>query len=220
MVVTSVANEYAGYCTTPPEYSAQFYEGGHTLYGPRTLDFLADCVVSLAVRLAGATPASPAGSDVAAHRTVELAVRRYLPRPVGRAVPVRSVRAPRVHAVGDVEWRWSGPASGDVRWHEPLVTVEVDGGRGWAPLPQPGGRALDACPGARSVIMLGPRPGEAVRGRAGQVTEYAVRWHAAEVGSVPAPVLPGAVGAPRYRFRLMPASGVAESQAEPVSRPF
>lgn len=31
------ANAYAGYLTTPEEYAAQSYEGGHTLYGPLSL---------------------------------------------------------------------------------------------------------------------------------------------------------------------------------------
>ncbi len=35
-----LAGDYAGYVTTPAEYEAQNYEGGHTLYGPGQLDAL------------------------------------------------------------------------------------------------------------------------------------------------------------------------------------
>lgn len=38
VVITSYANAYMGYITTPEEYSEQCYEGGHTVYGRRTLE--------------------------------------------------------------------------------------------------------------------------------------------------------------------------------------
>lgn len=38
--ISSLANGYFGYAVTPAEYQLQYYEGGHTLYGPHTLDFL------------------------------------------------------------------------------------------------------------------------------------------------------------------------------------
>eukprot|EP00898_Chlorokybus_atmophyticus_P005581 jgi/Chlat1/6023/Chrsp4S09084 len=37
VVISGLANEYSGYCTTPEEYAAQRYEGASTLYGPHTL---------------------------------------------------------------------------------------------------------------------------------------------------------------------------------------
>ena len=47
VIVSSVANEYAGYCATPEEYDLQHYEGGHTLYGPQTQPFFAAHVARL-----------------------------------------------------------------------------------------------------------------------------------------------------------------------------
>lgn len=38
--ISSLANGMFGYVTTPQEYSLQYYEGGHTIYGPHTLAFL------------------------------------------------------------------------------------------------------------------------------------------------------------------------------------
>ena len=35
-----LAGDYAGYVTTRPEYHAQHYEGGHTLYGEDQLEVL------------------------------------------------------------------------------------------------------------------------------------------------------------------------------------
>lgn len=45
--VTSLANGYTGYTVTPEEYARQFYEGGHTLYGPKSTPFLADKFASI-----------------------------------------------------------------------------------------------------------------------------------------------------------------------------
>lgn len=38
IIVTTYANGYMGYITTPEEYDLQAYEGGHTVYGRHTLD--------------------------------------------------------------------------------------------------------------------------------------------------------------------------------------
>ena len=82
-VITSVCNEYSGYTTTPEEYERQFYEGGHTLYGPRTQPFLA----AHAARLSEELAASDDGTfqDVGTERSWDLAVHRYLPVPAGGA---------------------------------------------------------------------------------------------------------------------------------------
>ena len=50
VIVSSVANEYTGYVTTPEEYARQYYEGGHTIFGPNTLAFLAAHAARLAAR--------------------------------------------------------------------------------------------------------------------------------------------------------------------------
>lgn len=54
-IVISCANGYAGYCTTPQEYSQQRYEGGHTLYGPATQPFLAQHYAMLAKEIKNST---------------------------------------------------------------------------------------------------------------------------------------------------------------------
>lgn len=41
IIPVSCANGYTGYTTTPYEYSLQYYEGGHTLYGKNSTLFLA-----------------------------------------------------------------------------------------------------------------------------------------------------------------------------------
>ena len=80
--MTSVANEYAGYCTTAEEYAEQRYEGGHTLYGPATQPFLA----AHAARLAAETVRAGLVSDLVPDRRFDLRHHRYLPGPAGPPV--------------------------------------------------------------------------------------------------------------------------------------
>ncbi len=75
VVVSSVANEYSGYIATAEEYSRQFYEGGHTLYGPNTQRFVAEQVA----RLASDLVRQHTVSDPVRTRRWNLTIRRYLP---------------------------------------------------------------------------------------------------------------------------------------------
>jgi neutral ceramidase len=164
VVVSSVADEYAGYCTTVDEYALQYYEGGHTLYGPRTQQFFAGCVAEVAAAVARKEQVHEALPE----RRFDLAVRRYLPAAEGRAVAPSGAGAPTVSGAGEdrhVAWSWTGPPPGDLRWHETLVRVEAPGG----------GTVVDDGRGEVEVTHAGPAgdgggPGE---------HRYVVRWYTA-----------------------------------------
>jgi neutral ceramidase len=185
VVVSSVANEYSGYCATAEEYGLQHYEGGHTLYGPQTQPFL----TAHAARLAGETVRSGLVSDVLAERRLDLAHHRYLPKPTGASVDREVLGAATfADATGRTdpcwEQRWLDVAPGDLRWHDPLVRVEyVDspaGGAGaadggaedeavdWQPAVTDDGRPVDDQGCDLEVVHLG----DDRHGR----HRYAVRW--------------------------------------------
>jgi len=134
VIVSSVANEYSGYVATAAEYELQHYEGGHTLYGPQTLTFLA----AHARRLAAETMAGDVLSDTAAERSWDLRIHRYLPRPDHHldhhpAPPRVALSAPRYSdptAEEDGWWsfEWRDAAPGDLTWHEPMVRVDSSDG--------------------------------------------------------------------------------------------
>ena len=127
VVVSSVANEYTGYVTTPEEYTRQYYEGGHTIYGPNTLPFLA----AQAARLARDLDERAVTSAPLGERSFDLATHRYLataePAPPERAWsgPARFVDPTKIE---DAYWEitWTDAAPGNLAWHEPLVRVEDD----------------------------------------------------------------------------------------------
>lgn len=124
-VLSSVANEYAGYCTTPEEYGIQFYEGGHTLHGPRSQPW-ASLVARTLVR---DVLRDGFVSDVRPVRRFELPMHRYFDRsgPMsGRPVVdtgARTVPATRVEDA-HLEIGWTDVAPGALDWFQPLVRVE------------------------------------------------------------------------------------------------
>ena len=56
IIVTTYANGYMGYITTPEEYDLQAYEGGHTIYGRCTLDGIIKACLFLTDQLAHKVP--------------------------------------------------------------------------------------------------------------------------------------------------------------------
>ncbi len=198
VVVTSVTNEYAGYCTTPEEYDEQRYEGGHTLYGPATQPF----VTAHAARLAGETVRDGLICDMVSDRPFDLHHRRYLPGTDGPEV-ARTVDGPATFtdATGttDPVWeqRWWDVTPGRLDWHEPLVRVEMaDGEDGaWVPAVAHDRRVDDGGCDVEAVHL----GAEGDRGH-----HYAVRWWD-----------PGFRAGRRHRFVLVANAGRPELTSAP-----
>ncbi|HEY3143621.1 MAG TPA: neutral/alkaline non-lysosomal ceramidase N-terminal domain-containing protein [Acidimicrobiales bacterium] len=159
VIVSSVANEYSGYCATPEEYELQHYEGGHTLYGPSTLPFLAAHAAKLA---AEALSADHPVSDILRERRFDLRQHRYLPQAEAGTVP-RALLGPPTFtdatARTDPMWelRWRDVAPGNLIWHEPLVRVEADDpSDGWQSALTPGGTPADDQGCDVEVVHIGP----------------------------------------------------------------
>lgn len=172
VIVSSVVNEYWGYAATPEEYTRQFYEGGHTLYGPNTQPFLA----AQARRVAGATVGAGVFADVLAERVWDLATRRYLPLPPTGSAPRRgwegkaSFTDPTSEVDGYWEQSWIDVAPGGLHWHEPMVRVESsdDNGATWA-LASDHGRRVDDQGWSLEVTHVGGDDNDRHR--------YRLRWY-------------------------------------------
>jgi neutral ceramidase len=171
VVVSSVANEYSGYVATAEEYELQYYEGGHTLYGPRTQAFLAGHAASLT----GGVVRHGSVQEGPSERTWDLRVHRYLPRPepsdvVRQAVGVPTFTDPTREQEGSWRFEWLDVAPGNLDWHEPMVVVEQsDGSDRWEPATHHG-RPVDDQGWALGVVHLGAVD-------KGPVHRYAVDWH-------------------------------------------
>ena len=176
VIVASVVNDYWGYVATAEEYSRQFYEGGHTLYGPETQRFAA----AQAAALVGSTIGAGVFADVVDRRSWRLQGRRFLPDAsvveVGRAFE-RKARFSDPTATVDGYWEqtWLDVAPGGLDWHDPLVVVECSDNDGatWRRAFDRG-RPVDDQGWALAVSHLGPADDEP-RATAGS-HRYRVRW--------------------------------------------
>ena len=207
VVVTSVTNEYAGYCTTPEEYAEQRYEGGHTLYGPATQPF----ATAHAARLAAETVRDGVVCDLVPDRPFDLHHHRYLPTAGGPTVE-RAVDRPATFTdatgTSDPVWQqcWRDVGPGRLDWHEPLVRVEMaDGPDGaWVPAVAHGRRVDDGGCDVE-VVHLGAGGGRDRAGGGGdRGHRYAVRWWD-----------PGFRAGRRHRFVLATNAGRPEVAGEP-----
>lgn len=189
VVVTSVANEYFGYVTTPEEYSRQYYEGGHTLYGPNTQPFLAAHMG----RLAHEVGRTGFVDDRPLSRRFDLRARRFLPAGGGARVARRFLDPPTfidpsASCDGCWEATWLDVDPGDLAWHEPLARVEsVDGHHEAWELAVNGGRPVDDQGWELEISHLGVGDGG---------HRYRIRWWD-----------PAFRSGRRFRFVLLPNGG-------------
>lgn len=126
VIVASHANGLHGYATTPEEYSVQYYEGGHTLYGPGTTEFLA----RQSARLAGELAKSGAVADLPERWEYRLRTRSYWPAEVKAGGERALIDPPVFHpGNGKQEPHWSltyrDVAPGAMELHQPLLSIEA-----------------------------------------------------------------------------------------------
>lgn len=123
--ISSLANGFFGYAVTPEEYGAQYYEGGHTLYGPHTLDFLAAQSARLGADLfaAGQVDELPARADF------DLLRHDYWPNAPADRRWARQWRQPARFQEPEGEkgaywaWRFHGEPPGALALDQPLLRI-------------------------------------------------------------------------------------------------
>ncbi|HKY14727.1 MAG TPA: neutral/alkaline non-lysosomal ceramidase N-terminal domain-containing protein [Microthrixaceae bacterium] len=171
-IVASVTNEYIGYIATAEEYERQFYEGGHTLYGPDSQRFVA----AHAAQLAGKVACDGLVHEPRSRREWDLRIASFWPAATG-AVPDRAFSGaptftdPTADEDGYWEAIWRDAAPGDLDWHAPLVRVhrlERDG--------TAGATSTDDQGWAIEVRHLGKDPDAGASG----AHRYAARWYSPE----------------------------------------
>ncbi|MFW5861650.1 MAG: neutral/alkaline non-lysosomal ceramidase N-terminal domain-containing protein [Spirochaetota bacterium] len=189
--VISCANGMFGYATTPGEYSAQHYEGGHTLYGPQTVPFLAAYAEKTLTSLDDEIIKMPRGWEFVQQEA------SFWPEPVTSRGDRKEQIPPRIVHLKDnrgdmVEFTWLDTAPANIRFHQPLVRVETSSdGVNWTTLEQQGVPVNDDC-GDISVECLDD---EMDKGMA----LYKTVWHN-----------PQFTAGHMYRFVILPRDNFAE----------
>ncbi|MCB1836117.1 MAG: neutral/alkaline non-lysosomal ceramidase N-terminal domain-containing protein [Alcanivoracaceae bacterium] len=126
--VSSLANGYFGYAVTAEEYRRQYYEGGHTLYGPGTSAFLVEQSARLARDLFATNNRSL--NELPASTSFALVSRSYWPTETSTDVERAWLGdASFVAATEDEEAHWllqyRGVSPADVQLHKPLLAIEL-----------------------------------------------------------------------------------------------
>jgi len=143
--VISCANGMFGYATAPGEYSAQHYEGGHTLYGPQTVPFLAAHAEKILSSLDESTPGISQRWEFVQQGA------SFWPEPARSRGERKEQAAPRIvqndNSSGRmVEFTWLDTAPANIRFHQPLVRVETSSdGVNWTTLTLQGIPIDDDC---------------------------------------------------------------------------
>ena len=132
LVVAGVTNGYTGYLTTPDEYALQYYEGGHTLYGPHSAPFLAAHSAQLARQLVERGNFA----DLPATRSFKLRLAEYWPS-VGSAPKTRALVAQGTAQDKGESYFWvrfDDQEPGQMAFDRPLLSLEEKHSGRWQPL--------------------------------------------------------------------------------------
>jgi len=133
LTVSSVCNDYFGYCTTQEEYGCQYYEGGHTLYGAKTNEFLAQQAAQLASQLAqqGSFNDQPEAWHFALKQGRYMPLKQMAQGERHILIEPQYIDAQGLHE-GYWQFDWCDLNVSLIDWHEPLVSIEYsDDGADW-----------------------------------------------------------------------------------------
>ena len=138
--VASLCNGYTGYTTTAAEYEKQYYEGGHTLYGPNSNRFIAEHCKQLMTD----TLVRGSVADIPTEWHYQMQCHDYMAqpgiRPSGAELAWQSrprwVAATSGKPGSESYWcaHFTGPAPEDLAWHHPIVVLETSDSGVWQPL--------------------------------------------------------------------------------------
>ncbi|MDF1782216.1 MAG: neutral/alkaline non-lysosomal ceramidase N-terminal domain-containing protein [Alcanivoracaceae bacterium] len=128
--ISSLANGYFGYAVTPEEYQRQYYEGGHTLYGPHTVEFLAGVSASLSERLVEQSSFLGDINEIPPKSDFKLVTHSYWPADVTEAQAQRKqILAPEffpAHSTEAAFWRmrYTDVLPSALALHQPLISIQ------------------------------------------------------------------------------------------------
>ena len=137
VMVTSLANGYTGYITTPEEFAVQYYEGGHTIYGRYSQPYVTEHLKLLTQDMLAKghinelpdnwTFNMPARQFVKASEQADKTVREVLSFP--------EMTLPSINKEGYWAFDWQDVKADRINMHEPLLSIETSNDKeNWQPL--------------------------------------------------------------------------------------
>lgn len=131
VMVTSLANGYTGYITTPEEYGEQNYESGHTIYGQYSEPYVTQHLGLLAKDLLHAKANNVIVEELPKQWQFEFSINQFIDPAVEPNGPLRkTLRAPelRLAAVNEeAHWSfdWQDVPPALIKLHQPLLSIET-----------------------------------------------------------------------------------------------
>lgn len=137
IMVTSLANGYTGYITTPEEYEVQYYEGGHTIYGQYSQPYVTEHMRLLSRDLLNQGKVM----ELPKQWHFSLPVKQFVdtstpaPQPVRKLLTAPELQLPSLNQEGFWAFDWQGVAADRINLHQPLLSIETSTDqKNWQPL--------------------------------------------------------------------------------------
>ena len=137
VMVTSLANGYTGYITTPEEYEVQYYEGGHTIYGRYSQPYVTQHIGALAADLLTHNKVM----ELPAQWQFQLPVKTFVEQQplaedrVRRVLSTPEYQLPAVNQEAYWHFDWQDITADHIALHQPLLSIEIsDDQQHWQPL--------------------------------------------------------------------------------------
>jgi neutral ceramidase len=117
----SCANGYWGYVTTQEEYQMQYYEGGHTLYGPNTRKYMSEIHGILLNNMIH----SGSGGDLIPSASYKMNVNCFYPKTNIRQSHLKESIPPNYQNANSSYWSFQckGLNPSQIKWHQPLIRI-------------------------------------------------------------------------------------------------
>lgn len=130
VMVTSLANGYTGYITTPEEYGDQNYESGHTIYGQYSEPYVTQHIGLLAKDLLAKKTVNQRIEELPTTWNFELSTNKFINQASSPTQAIRkSLRSPELRlaevneeAYWSFDWQDVPPAL--INLHQPLLSIE------------------------------------------------------------------------------------------------
>lgn len=198
IAISSHTNGFFGYSTTPEEYSQQYYEGGHTIYGPGTTEFLS----LLSARLVTDMTTHEALQDLPQQWTFDLATEHYFPAPLASQGQRSEVLAPhyidnKMEQEGYWSFEYLDVNPSQLALNQPLLRVETRQANGEWQIMQQHNLPVDDQGYDLQIRYL--------EGVAANMGRYEARWFNPPV----------AAGDAQYRFVIAPREQLPEFASSP-----
>jgi neutral ceramidase len=149
VMVTSLANGYTGYITTPEEYGDQNYESGHTIYGQYSEPYVSQHLGLLTKDLLANKLLNKKIEELPQEWNFEFSINRFIDEALPPTKPLRkTLRTAELHlaemneeAYWSFDWQDVPPAL--INLHQPLLSIEKGeksptGEVNWQPLSKEG----------------------------------------------------------------------------------